>query len=346
MHDAKGPLLGIWARGWDLDGLTSDTQVAAYLVRPDQRTFDLADLTIRYLKRELRVEGASGDHRLRPAVTGLRRRRLRSQGRRRGVDGPGPGGHRPGRRAGHRDRAAQRGQPALRGGAAAAAHPGPDGADRRRRRRRPPGGARVGVRGQGQPGGQRRVRGARQADQPRFAEAVAGGAVRRAGHAEDQAYPDRIHHRRGRTAAAVRQDRAPVPGPPAGAPRRHPAQADGRGSAQGGGRRRTDPHHVRADHRGDRPAVQHRPQPAEHPDPHRGGPADPAGLRGREGLRRADVGRLLPDRDADHGARQRRRGSDRGVQVRDGLPHGDGVPGVRGGADGGQSRASGRRSRR
>ncbi len=58
MHDAKGPLLAIWSRGWDLAGLTSDTQLAAYLTRPDQRTFDLADLTIRYLKRELRVEGA------------------------------------------------------------------------------------------------------------------------------------------------------------------------------------------------------------------------------------------------------------------------------------------------
>jgi DNA polymerase I len=58
MHDAKGPVLAIWARGWDLAGLTSDTQLAAYLTRPDQRTFDLADLTIRYLKRELRVEGA------------------------------------------------------------------------------------------------------------------------------------------------------------------------------------------------------------------------------------------------------------------------------------------------
>jgi DNA polymerase-1 len=58
MHDAKGPLLAIWARGWDLAGLTSDTQLAAYLTRPDQRTFDLADLTIRYLKRELKVEGA------------------------------------------------------------------------------------------------------------------------------------------------------------------------------------------------------------------------------------------------------------------------------------------------
>jgi DNA polymerase-1 len=58
MHDAKGPLLGLWARGFELAGLTSDTQLAAYLTRPDQRTFDLADLTVRYLKRELRVDGA------------------------------------------------------------------------------------------------------------------------------------------------------------------------------------------------------------------------------------------------------------------------------------------------
>ena len=50
------------------------------------------------------------------------------------------------------------------------------------------------------------------------------------------------------------------------------------------------------------------------------------------GVRGADVGRLLPDRDADHGPRQRRRRPDRGVQVRHGLPHGHGVPGLRGGA--------------
>jgi len=56
MHDAKGPLLAVWARGWDVQGLTSDTQLAAYLVRPDQRTYDLTDLTARYLKRELKVE--------------------------------------------------------------------------------------------------------------------------------------------------------------------------------------------------------------------------------------------------------------------------------------------------
>ena len=59
MHDAKGPLEAIWARGWELGGLTSDTHLAAYLLRPDQRTYDLADLTARHLRRELTVEGAA-----------------------------------------------------------------------------------------------------------------------------------------------------------------------------------------------------------------------------------------------------------------------------------------------
>lgn len=59
MHDAKGPLLALWARGWELAGLTSDTQLAAYLNKPDQRTYDLADLTLRHLKRELKVETAA-----------------------------------------------------------------------------------------------------------------------------------------------------------------------------------------------------------------------------------------------------------------------------------------------
>ncbi|HET6667260.1 MAG TPA: DNA polymerase I, partial [Intrasporangium sp.] len=54
MHDAKGPMLALAARGWTLRGLTSDTALAAYLVRPDQRSYDLADLTLRYLKRELK----------------------------------------------------------------------------------------------------------------------------------------------------------------------------------------------------------------------------------------------------------------------------------------------------
>ena len=78
--------------------------------------------------------------------------------------------------------------------------------------------------------------------------------------------------------------------------------ADGRGAAQDGRRRRPDPHHLQPDDRGHRTAVVDRPQPAEHPDPHRGGPPDPRGLRRRAGLRVADDGRLQPDRDADHGA--------------------------------------------
>ena len=57
MHDAKGPLQAIWSRGWDLAGLASDTHLAAYLLRPDQRTYDLGDLTVRHLKRELAAEG-------------------------------------------------------------------------------------------------------------------------------------------------------------------------------------------------------------------------------------------------------------------------------------------------
>ena len=60
LHDAKGPMLALAARGWSLHGVTSDTALSAYLVRPDQRTYDLADLTLRYLRRELRSEEADG----------------------------------------------------------------------------------------------------------------------------------------------------------------------------------------------------------------------------------------------------------------------------------------------
>ena len=55
MHAAKGQLLAAWQRGWAIHGLVCDTELAAYLLRPDQRSYDLADLSVRYLKRELRV---------------------------------------------------------------------------------------------------------------------------------------------------------------------------------------------------------------------------------------------------------------------------------------------------
>ena len=59
LHDAKGPLLAMAARGWRLEGLERDTALSAYLARPDQRSYDLADLTVRYLRRELRAEAAA-----------------------------------------------------------------------------------------------------------------------------------------------------------------------------------------------------------------------------------------------------------------------------------------------
>ncbi|MBF6239686.1 DNA polymerase I [Nocardia otitidiscaviarum] len=58
LHEAKAAMHALRARGWTLGGLTSDTALAAYLVRPGQRTFTLDDLSLRYLKRELRVEDA------------------------------------------------------------------------------------------------------------------------------------------------------------------------------------------------------------------------------------------------------------------------------------------------
>lgn len=63
-HDVKGPLHAVRDRGWSLAGLTSDTALAAYLVRPGQRTFNLPDLVVRYLQRELRLDSDSQDGQL------------------------------------------------------------------------------------------------------------------------------------------------------------------------------------------------------------------------------------------------------------------------------------------
>jgi DNA polymerase I len=53
LHDAKGPMHALASHGFVLDGLTSDTALAAYLALPGQRTFDLSDLSLRYLGKEL-----------------------------------------------------------------------------------------------------------------------------------------------------------------------------------------------------------------------------------------------------------------------------------------------------
>jgi DNA polymerase-1 len=59
LHDAKGPLLAFAAHGWQLAGIAHDTALAAYVALPGQRSFDLGDLVLRYLRRELRAEAGS-----------------------------------------------------------------------------------------------------------------------------------------------------------------------------------------------------------------------------------------------------------------------------------------------
>jgi len=56
LHDVKPALLAFEAQGWPLGGVVTDTALEAYLARPDQRSYDLTDLALRYLKRELRVD--------------------------------------------------------------------------------------------------------------------------------------------------------------------------------------------------------------------------------------------------------------------------------------------------
>jgi DNA polymerase I len=60
VHDVKGPMQAMRAHGFVMDGITSDTALAAYLALPGQRTFDLADLALRYLGKELREAPETG----------------------------------------------------------------------------------------------------------------------------------------------------------------------------------------------------------------------------------------------------------------------------------------------
>ncbi|MGH3456901.1 DNA polymerase I [Aeromicrobium sp.] len=57
LHDAKGQAHALAAQGWTLSGVVADTALATYLVKPDQRAYDLADLSVRYLHRELLAGG-------------------------------------------------------------------------------------------------------------------------------------------------------------------------------------------------------------------------------------------------------------------------------------------------
>ncbi|UNO42666.1 DNA polymerase I [Streptomyces sp. MST-110588] len=53
MHNAKGLMRVFAEHGWEIDGVTMDTALAAYLVKPGRRSFALDALSVEYLGREL-----------------------------------------------------------------------------------------------------------------------------------------------------------------------------------------------------------------------------------------------------------------------------------------------------
>ncbi|MEN8653372.1 DNA polymerase I [Streptomyces sp. 21So2-11] len=63
MHNAKGVMRVFPEHGWSVDGVSMDTALAAYLVKPGRRSFALDALSIEYLGREL-APAASADGQL------------------------------------------------------------------------------------------------------------------------------------------------------------------------------------------------------------------------------------------------------------------------------------------
>jgi DNA polymerase-1 len=59
-HGVKGLLHAAGSRGWRLAGVTMDTELAAYLVRPQDRTYDLAELAMAYLNKHLARDESPG----------------------------------------------------------------------------------------------------------------------------------------------------------------------------------------------------------------------------------------------------------------------------------------------
>ncbi|MER7400322.1 DNA polymerase I [Streptomyces sp. NPDC000151] len=63
MHNAKGLMRIFPEHGWAIDGVTMDTALAAYLVKPGRRSFALDALSVEYLGRDL-APAAAGDGQL------------------------------------------------------------------------------------------------------------------------------------------------------------------------------------------------------------------------------------------------------------------------------------------
>ena len=269
-----------WPRAtWSCAGVTSDTALAAYLALPGQGM-----LRPRRPVAALPAPRAAGRAaQRRPADDGRRavQRGRRGAGRaRRRRRAARPGRRRPRGRPRPRPRAARRHRPAARPRAAARAGAGRLRADRHRRRRRAPHGARGPA---ARPGAQ-----------------AAEAAYATVGHEFHLGSPKQLQAllfdelglpktkkiKTGYTTDADALQNLLGTHPVIEALLLHreidPA-AHGRGEAAAADRRRRrpHPHHLQADGRGHRPAVERRPEPAERPDPHRAGPRDPPGLRRR-----------------------------------------------------------------
>ena len=222
VHDAKGPLLALWAHGWRLHGVVSDTALAAYLALPGPALLRPGRPgACATCKRELRDAAerrggssrstGSGRARTSPprprtprahavAVRDLADALERASSAERGGDAPA-GGHRAA--AGRRARA-RWSAPASRSTPTTCRAWRGSSPTRSRR-------------------GRRGVRGHRSRGEPRLAEAAAGGAVRRARPAQDEADQDRLHHRRRGADRRWSSRPAPVPRAPAAAPGRDQA---------------------------------------------------------------------------------------------------------------------------
>ncbi|AIR97824.1 DNA polymerase I [Streptomyces glaucescens] len=59
LHNAKGAMRVFAEHGWTIAGVTMDTALAAYLVKPGRRSFDLDALSLEYLHRELAPAAAA-----------------------------------------------------------------------------------------------------------------------------------------------------------------------------------------------------------------------------------------------------------------------------------------------
>ncbi|MER7562623.1 DNA polymerase I [Streptomyces sp. NPDC097941] len=59
LHNAKGAMRVFAEHGWSIAGATMDTALAAYLVKPGRRSFDLDALSLEYLGRELAPAAAA-----------------------------------------------------------------------------------------------------------------------------------------------------------------------------------------------------------------------------------------------------------------------------------------------